>query len=78
MTELGYLGVDMVIDKDLGPRSLDMNARPGLSIQFANGEGLTQRVARIDAIYDADASPEKRAHTARREFAAERQTSIHI
>ena len=78
VTELGYLGVDMVIDKDLGPMILEMNARPGLSIQIANGEGLTQRVARIDAIYDADASPEKRAHTARREFAAERQTSIHL
>ncbi len=76
VTELGYLGVDMVIDKDLGPMILEMNARPGLNIQIANGEGLTRRIARIDEVYDADAPPEQRAYFARREFAAERQTSI--
>ena len=76
VTELGYLGVDMVIDKDLGPMILEMNARPGLNIQIANGEGLAQRIARVDEIYDADALPERRARIARREFAAERQTSI--
>jgi alpha-L-glutamate ligase-like protein len=78
VTELGYLGVDMVIDKDLGPMILEMNARPGLNIQIANCEGLSKRVARIDEIFDRDASPEKRASIARREFPAERQTSIHF
>jgi hypothetical protein len=78
VTELGYLGVDMVIDKDLGPMILEMNARPGLNIQIANCEGLTKRIARIDEIFDAGASPEKRASIARREFPAERQTSIHF
>ena len=76
VTELGYLGVDMVIDKDLGPMILEMNARPGLNIQIANGEGLARRIARIDEIHDADAPPDKRAQIARREFAADRQTSI--
>ncbi|MDJ0814186.1 MAG: alpha-L-glutamate ligase-like protein [Woeseiaceae bacterium] len=76
VTELGYLGVDMVIDKDLGPMILEMNARPGLSIQIANGEGLTQRIARIDEIFAADAAPEERARIARHEFPADRQTSI--
>jgi alpha-L-glutamate ligase-like protein len=76
VTELGYLGVDMVIDKDLGPMILEMNARPGLNIQIANGEGLAQRIVRIDELYDADALPAKRARIARREFPAERQTSI--
>ena len=70
VTELGYLGVDMVIDKDLGPMILEMNARPGLSIQIANGEGLTRRIARIEEAYDADASPGQRAEFARREFPA--------
>ena len=76
VTELGYLGVDMVIDRDMGPLILEMNARPGLNIQIANGEGLAKRIARIDEIYDSDAGPEQRAAIARREFAAERQVSI--
>ena len=76
VTELGYLGVDMVIDKDLGPMILEMNARPGLNIQIANCTGITGRIALIDEIYDAKAAPAKRASIARREFAAERQASI--
>lgn len=70
VTGLGYLGVDMVIDADLGPLILEMNARPGLNIQIANGTGLSKRVARIDALFDANASPLERAAVARREFAA--------
>ena len=76
VTDLGYLGVDMVIDKDLGPMILEMNARPGLSIQIANCEGLATRIARIDDAFDPQARPEQRAAFARREFPAERQTSI--
>ena len=76
VTELGYLGVDMVIDRDLGPLILEMNARPGLNIQIANCTGLATRIALIDEIFDPDATPEKRARIARHEFPAERQTSI--
>ena len=76
VTELGYLGVDMVIDRDLGPLILEMNARPGLNIQIANCTGLATRITRIDEIYDADATPDDRARIARHEFPAERQTSI--
>ena len=76
VTGLGYLGVDMVIDKDQGPLILEMNARPGLNIQIANSTGLASRVARIDEIHEDKASPEQRARAARREFPAERQTSI--
>ena len=76
VTELGYLGVDMVIDRDLGPMILEMNARPGLNIQIANCTGLAGRIARIEEIFDPDATPEQRAHVARREFPAHRQTSI--
>ncbi|MDJ0940432.1 MAG: alpha-L-glutamate ligase-like protein [Woeseiaceae bacterium] len=71
VTELGYLGVDIVIDRDRGPLILEMNARPGLNIQIANRTGLASRVRRIDELHDADASPEERAATARREFPAE-------
>ena len=37
---LGYLGVDMVLDSDLGPLMLELNARPGLNVQLANQIGL--------------------------------------
>lgn len=70
VTGLGYLGVDMVIDRDLGPLILEMNARPGLNIQIANCAGLLDRVARIEEIYDSAATPEERAAVARREFPA--------
>lgn len=49
--ELGYIGVDLVLDARQGPVMLEANARPGLSIQLANGEGLwprLQRVAELD------------------------------
>lgn len=76
VTGLGYLGVDIVIDADLGPLILEMNARPGLNIQIANGVGLSNRIRRIDELYDANAKPRERAGIARREFAVERQVSI--
>jgi len=76
VTELGYLGVDMVIDRDLGPMILEMNARPGLNIQIANCTGLASRIARIEEIFDPGATPEQRARVARLEFPANRQTSI--
>lgn len=37
---LGYLGGDLVIDASLGPLVLEVNARPGLTIQLANRLGL--------------------------------------
>jgi hypothetical protein len=49
MTGLGYLGVDIVIDRDQGPLLLELNARPGLGIQIANMAGLRSRLERIEA-----------------------------
>jgi len=72
VTGLGYLGVDMVIDRDRGPLILEMNARPGLNVQIANGTGLTRRIARIDEIHDVLALPADRAAIARREFKLDR------
>lgn len=37
---LGYLGVDITFDKDLGPLVLELNARPGLQLQMANRMGV--------------------------------------
>lgn len=49
MTGLGYLGVDLVLDEKLGPLLMELNARPGLAIQLANGQGLLPRIKTIDA-----------------------------
>lgn len=70
VTGLGYLGVDMVIDRNLGPLILEMNARPGLNIQLANQAGIAHRISRIEEIYDPAATPAERAQVARREFPA--------
>lgn len=45
---LGYLGVDIVLDRTQGPLLLEANARPGLAIQIANGQGLLPRFAAIE------------------------------
>ena len=37
---LGYLGVDVSIDRQRGPLVLELNARPGLEIQNICGRGL--------------------------------------
>ncbi|MGJ8671848.1 alpha-L-glutamate ligase-like protein [Rubritalea sp.] len=54
MTELGYLGADIVLDKELGPLILELNARPGLAIQVANNAGLLPRLKRVEALSRRD------------------------
>lgn len=49
LTGLGYLGVDIVLDKEHGPLMLELNARPGLNIQIANREGGLARYHAIEA-----------------------------
>ncbi|WP_019625881.1 alpha-L-glutamate ligase-like protein [Thioalkalivibrio sp. ALJT] len=53
LSQLGYLGVDVVIDAERGPLILELNARPGLAIQIANGEGLDHRIRTVDAHLEA-------------------------
>ncbi len=43
-SKLGYIGVDIVLDRHYGPLILELNARPGLSIQLANRRGLMPRI----------------------------------
>ena len=50
LSGLGYVGVDIVLDKDRGPLILELNARPGLAIQMANGNGLQHRLTKIQAL----------------------------
>jgi alpha-L-glutamate ligase-like protein len=45
---LGYIGVDLVLDKDQGPLLLELNARPGLNIQIANRAGLLPRLKLVE------------------------------
>ena len=40
MIELGHFGADIVLDAKKGPLILELNARPGLAIQMANGVGM--------------------------------------
>ena len=49
MSGLGYIGTDMVLDKFRGPMLLELNARPGLAIQIANGRGLVPNLKTIEA-----------------------------
>lgn len=48
MTNLGYQGIDLVLDKERGPMLLELNARPGLNIQIANREGLGHRLEAVE------------------------------
>ena len=50
ITGLGFIGVDVVLDKEEGPKVLEVNARPGLSIQLCNKAGLKRRIEKIDDI----------------------------
>lgn len=50
MTNLGYLGVDIVFDEKQGPLLLEVNVRPGLAIQLANQIGLLNRVKALLAV----------------------------
>lgn len=44
---LGYAGVDIVVDKNLGPVVLEVNGHPGLGIQNANRQPLRERLERV-------------------------------
>ena len=70
MTGLGYVGVDLMIDARKGPLLVEMNARPGLAIQIANGCGLRPRLREIDLRLEGrpDEDPVERIAFARERF----------
>jgi alpha-L-glutamate ligase-like protein len=71
LTRLGYIGADLVVDKDRGPMLLELNARPGLSIQVANGAGLLPRLELIETLDpEIDLSPAERVAFSMKAFAA--------
>lgn len=47
---LGFLGADIALDRERGPVIIELNARPGLSIQLANLAGLRERLDRVRGI----------------------------
>lgn len=71
LSGLGYLGVDIVLDKNHGPLILELNARPGLNIQIANGDGLRHRLRALERHLDdtlGDASGQAQPVTERVEL----------
>ncbi|MEH6822445.1 MAG: alpha-L-glutamate ligase-like protein [Motiliproteus sp.] len=50
LSGLGYLGCDVVLDRDKGPLILELNARPGLAIQIANQRGLKTRLLHVEKL----------------------------
>lgn len=68
LTGLGYLGVDIVIDRIHGPLLLELNARPGLAIQIANRRGLRGRLEAIDRLDEIPATADRRCELARELF----------
>ena len=43
---------DIVLDKNRGPLLLELNARPGLAIQIANGAGMQSRLTLLESQLD--------------------------
>lgn len=69
MTGLGYIGADLVLDRDRGPSLLELNARPGLAIQIANGCGLLPRLRQVESLGKRAEPPEIRVAWSMRAFA---------
>ncbi len=68
LTGMGYIGVDIVLDRDLGPLVLELNARPGLAIQIANRQGLLRRLKICDERANFAAAAAERIAFAQHEF----------
>lgn len=49
-TNLNFMAVDFLIDRDNGPVIVELNARPGLSIQLANFDGLRWRLRKAQGL----------------------------
>lgn len=62
---MGFIGVDIVLDRDYGPLMLEINARPGLSIQMANQAGLLPRLKHIESLMTLPNQPEERIQITR-------------
>jgi alpha-L-glutamate ligase-like protein len=68
ITGLGYVGVDVVLDRTLGPLILELNARPGLNIQIANRRGLQNRLELVREVEGREAPLGERLRFVRERF----------
>lgn len=53
-TNLRFAAIDFLLDRELGPLVVEMNARPGLSIQLANEDGLRWRLKKATGLKVTD------------------------
>ncbi len=65
VTGLGYIGVDVVLDQEKGPLLLELNARPGISIQIANRRGMRFVLEKAANLASAKLSTEERVAIAK-------------
>ncbi len=68
MSGLGYIGTDLVLDKQHGPLLLELNARPGLSIQIANGRGLLPNLRAVEQLGETAMTIDQRTAFAKQHF----------
>lgn len=69
MTPLGYFGADISTDSKRGPLLLELNARPGLAIQIANGCGLLKRLRLVESLPEnLHKTPEEKIAFSRENF----------
>jgi alpha-L-glutamate ligase-like protein len=67
---LGYVGVDLTLDAQVGPCVLELNARPGLSIQLANRRGLRPLIEAVERCSPEHLSASERVRLGQRYFSS--------
>lgn len=68
VADINYLGVDIVLDPNKGPMVLELNARPGLSIQLANQKGLLPRLDKVSKLLKENISIEDKVQFSKTSF----------
>jgi len=68
MSGLGYIGTDMVLDRQRGPLLLELNARPGLAIQIANGRGLLTNLTTVEQLTEDTLDAARRIDFSKQHF----------
>ena len=76
VSDMGYLGVDIVLHPEKDPMVLELNAQPGLSIQLANVAGLRKRLEKVEDLEVRDS--EHGVKIAKALFAARFADRVHV
>jgi alpha-L-glutamate ligase-like protein/uncharacterized protein (TIGR02421 family) len=74
ITNIGFLAVDLTLDKEDGPMLLEVNARSGLMVQVANLAPLRSRLERVQGLRVT--TPEKGVRLAMDLFGGERVEEV--